>query len=399
MIDDLADRAHDCDFLLDTNILPDFYTRYDRLVPTTCRKLLSPHYALLKREFRINRKKCFPESVTKILISLGGTDPDNQTATVIEALSPLLKGEISLDVVLGAANPNLENLLEKYHEFRGIRFHVQTNKMAELMAGADLFVGSGGTITWERCCIGLPSLVIAIAANQEPASRMLAELGGAKYLGLSTDITQGKILSAVREMLNDPKTLKDMAEIGQMLVDGQGAMRVADAVLNDGARCEELSGDRSLILRDATSNDLKQYFEWANDPEVRMRSYNAGKIGLEEHQTWFNRKLSSKESKLYVLELDGTPVGQIRFEVDEQRGAEIAFSVDGTYRGKGLGKWILRAGARKVRSDLKNPSLHVFGNVMVENQPSAKAFVASGYSLSGRSIIKGKDSYTFSFVE
>ncbi|MDO8208674.1 MAG: UDP-2,4-diacetamido-2,4,6-trideoxy-beta-L-altropyranose hydrolase, partial [Gallionella sp.] len=167
VIDDIADRQHDCDVLLDQNFYADMQTRYAGKVPSHCQLLLGPRYALLRDEFRRFRDQVKPRTgaVKRILVFFGGVDADNYTGRAIEALSEIDVSGFHIDVVIGAQHPRLAEI-EGMCAANGFVCHVQTNRMAELMAAADLAIGAGGSATWERCCLGLPALAFCTADNQ-----------------------------------------------------------------------------------------------------------------------------------------------------------------------------------------------------------------------------------------
>ena len=207
VIDDLADRPHDCDFLLDQNFYPGMERRYKGLVPPGCKQFLGPEFALLRPEFKKARRKLRRRKgkIRRLLVFFGGTDPGNETAKVLAALSLLNRPELRVDVVVGAKNPHKKAIAETCRSLPGVRFHCQTEKMAELMARADLAVGAGGTATWERLYLELPTVTVAVAANQEETLAALAAAKKLWYLGRSTETTPAvyaevleKIISARR---------------------------------------------------------------------------------------------------------------------------------------------------------------------------------------------------------
>ena len=172
VIDDIADRQHDCDVLLDQNFYADMNSRYTGIVPRHCQLLLGPRYALLREEFRQLRKQVKPRTgpVKRIFIFFGGVDSDNYTGRAIESLVNISIHELYVDVVIGSQHPCREQI-EATCARHGFICHVQTSRMAELMTAADLAILAGGTVTWERCCLGLPAVVVITAENQ----RLVAE--------------------------------------------------------------------------------------------------------------------------------------------------------------------------------------------------------------------------------
>jgi UDP-2,4-diacetamido-2,4,6-trideoxy-beta-L-altropyranose hydrolase len=168
-IDDLADRKHDCDLLLDQNYFQETDIRYKDLLPERCDRLLGPKYAMLRPEFREARNFCRMRGngVARVLVYFGGNDPDNLTGMALSALnSPELK-HLLVDVVIGTSNSHQGKLETLADQRVGTRLHIQPECFTELMIRADLCIGAGGTTTWERLCLGLPSLVVTVAENQE----------------------------------------------------------------------------------------------------------------------------------------------------------------------------------------------------------------------------------------
>jgi UDP-2,4-diacetamido-2,4,6-trideoxy-beta-L-altropyranose hydrolase len=232
-IDDLADRDHDCDLLLDQNLYDGVEQRYASKLPAHCRQLIGPHYALLRPEFadaraRFSRRAAKP--VSRLLISFGGIDATNETARVLKALADT--PALFLDVVIGLANPNREEIEELTSRRPGMTLHIGTDRMAALMTDADAFVGAGGSTTWERFCLGLPSLVIAVADNQVATAQHLSKLGAIDYIGRNADLTPARLRAALSRFLADHEGRARMTELGMKLVDGLGAQRVAQAMLD-----------------------------------------------------------------------------------------------------------------------------------------------------------------------
>jgi UDP-2,4-diacetamido-2,4,6-trideoxy-beta-L-altropyranose hydrolase len=226
VIDDLADRHHDCDILLDQNYYADMQTRYNGKVPSHCQLLLGPNYALLREEFRALREQVEVRSgeVKKVLVFFGGIDPDNYTLQAIDALAEMDAG-LKVDVVIGAQHPFVDMIKDSCARY-GFVCYVQTSRMAELMIKADLAIGAGGSASWERCCLGLPAIVISFAENQIEIVSNLTSIGVCDYLlgELSTSYFQERI----RHFLITPASLRLMSYKAYSLVDGQGARRVME---------------------------------------------------------------------------------------------------------------------------------------------------------------------------
>jgi len=232
VIDDLADRRHDCDLLLDQN-LHENTTPYRDLVPADCVTLLGPRYALLRREFSDARLTTSREAgpVERLLITFGGSDPTNETVRALEQLADAgAAGVQHVDVVVGGAAANLAAVTSLAATLPSCRVHVQVSDIATLMSAADLCIGAGGSTMWERCCLGLPTLMVAVADHQVQFCRRLDHLGYARYIGNAAE-RPVEYLAALRAALAEPEILVAMAAKGMRLVDGQGADRVVKRMM------------------------------------------------------------------------------------------------------------------------------------------------------------------------
>jgi len=243
-IDDLADREHDCDVLLDQNFHYNQDQRYLGKVSAHCRLLLGPSFALLRPEFKAMRQQLQARTggVHKILISFGGVDADNLTGQVLEALVSL-NLDIQVDVVIGQQHPQKEKIKKLCDEHR-YACHVQTEQMADLIAQADLAIGAGGSSNWERCCLGLPSIVVSTAINQIPIANELSKLGGCHYVGSIENNTIRKIQESLQYLLRSPKVIENYSKVAFNLVDGEGVFRVLNE-LTSKVRIEVLVSDKN----------------------------------------------------------------------------------------------------------------------------------------------------------
>lgn len=229
-IDDLADRRHECDLLLDQNFAQSPKKRYYGLVPADCALLLGPRFALLRPEYAKARTTDYREKAVKnVLVFFGGSAPSLALKMALSALSRADLGQLDVDVVLGAtAAPEPDFSIPT--RSGGVRFHRGLPHLAHLMAHADIAIGAGGTTTWERMCMGLPSIVASIATNQQPACAALARNGLICYLGPLQATTTEAFAKAISGLAADAKGRFRMAVAGMDMVDGHGANRVANAL-------------------------------------------------------------------------------------------------------------------------------------------------------------------------
>lgn len=232
VIDDLADRAHACDLLLDQNFYYDAATRYRGLVAPACRQLLGPEFALLRPEFAAHRlgRESRMGHVSRALVFFGAGDVGGGTSLTLEALARLANRKFSVDVVIGVNCRNRDVILNRAAQLPEVQCHEFVDNFAAMMAASDLYIGAAGTTTWERCCIGLPSLVIAVAKNQEVAIRDLALAGTVRLLGTIGDVTAATLTEAIRSAVQNPAALALESRRAMALVDGLGASRCAAAL-------------------------------------------------------------------------------------------------------------------------------------------------------------------------
>lgn len=241
-IDDLANRPYDCDLLLDQNLLPDLNHRYDGLLPTYCRALLGPQWALLRPEFAACHPttRQFPtqfsaQQPARLLIFFGGTDGDNLSKVAIGALQQLQESHWLADIVIGQANPHRLLLQQLCAQDRRLTLHIQTPGMAGLMAAADLMIGAGGATHWERACLGLPSLVVALADNQLATTAYMASLGACVDLGVASTLSSRNLASIVDSLLAQPERRRQMSAAASQLVPAGGGVPKLIALLAQGS--------------------------------------------------------------------------------------------------------------------------------------------------------------------
>lgn len=199
VIDDLANRKHDCDILLDQNFYCNFEDRYKGLVGEYCNLFLGPKYALLRDEFYKEKGKKIQKNseIKNIFIFFGGSDLTNDTMKALKALLLLERVDLRVNIVVGTSNIYKEEI-EKFCEiYEWINYYCQVSNIAELMNQADLSIGAGGTATWERAFLGLPAIVISVAENQRQLSIDADKIGIIKYLGPSECVSVSDIVSEI----------------------------------------------------------------------------------------------------------------------------------------------------------------------------------------------------------
>ena len=222
VIDDLANRKHDCDILLDQNYIKND-KRYSLLTNLTTIKLLGPKYALLRQEFRKNiQNKRRYGKVKKVFVYFGASDPNNLIGMALKVFTDSNLKHLSVDLVIGLFNPHQSEIEKELIKFPNIKLHVQIDNISNLMLRADLALGAGGSTTWERMALGLPSIVITTADNQIAFTKELYNDGLIDWLGNSDQISIHKISNAIIYAISNSNELKQQSKKCQQLVDGKG---------------------------------------------------------------------------------------------------------------------------------------------------------------------------------
>lgn len=367
-IDDIADRHHDCDVLLDQNFYSDMQTRYTGKVPSHCELLMGPRYALLRDEFRKLREQVKPRtgSVKRILVFFGGVDADNYTGLAIKALVELAVKELHVDVVIGAQHPCRAEIVEICAK-QGYDCYVQTNRMAELMAVADLAIGAGGSATWERCCLGLPTLVFCTADNQQ---RQLADAAceGLLYSPeIKADLKRA-IQTHTCALIENANLREHISRNSMQVVNGRGVVRVIASL-----------GICDIEIRMARPDDSEKLFQWRNHPSIREISRNPNVIDWQDHQKWFASVLTNPEQMLLIGLRAESPVGVVRFDKRNDE-AEISIYVVPESTSFGSGQSLLQSAERWLAANYPE-IIKIGAHVLGANERSQRLFSGAGYQV------------------
>ena len=226
--DDLADRVHDCDLLLDsTHGRPK--TDYAGLVPHDCQILAGSSYAILRDEFDVDaqsilsiRKKSIGREIKRILVMMGGTDHTNISMRVLRSLNEL-NISATVTVVLGKTAPYIDEVREFCSSTVGYELIVGTNEVSKIMMDHDICIGAAGTSSWERCALGLPSALVVFAENQRLIAANLEGSGAIRYL--PTDFDKEELQETIRLIFEEDTYLK-MVSNCLSICDGRGVSRI-----------------------------------------------------------------------------------------------------------------------------------------------------------------------------
>lgn len=371
VIDDIADRQHDCDVLLDQNLYADTQTRYTGKVPVHSQLLLGPRYALLRDEFRQMHEQTKPRTgpVKRVLVFFGGVDADNYTGRAIEALSEIGFSNLQVDVVIGAQHPHREQIALAC---TGNVFvcHMQTDKMAELMAKADLAIGAGGIATWERCCLGLPTLAFCTADNQQ---RQISDAAreGLLYSPEIMDNLGHAIQKHICALVENEQLRCLISRKCIEAVDGRGVSRVIKML-----GC--IDKKWTVNVRQAASEDAVLVWPWRNNEATRRFFFDPSPVSLATHLAWWERSVSDPNRVLLLGKLNGQEFGVIRYDLADQRRATVSIYLNPEMTGRGLGEALLRAGQDWLRQNHQEIDT-VIAEVIPHNVASTRIFLAAGF--------------------
>jgi UDP-2,4-diacetamido-2,4,6-trideoxy-beta-L-altropyranose hydrolase len=357
--------------------------------------LLGARYALLRPEF-LKWQDChweIPEVARKVLVTLGGSDPDNVTLKVIRGLREAKVEGLETKVVVGPQNPHLLELQRAVRDCPApIHLMHSSQDMAGLMAWADVAISGAGSTCWELAYMGLPAVLLVLAENQRSGAEGLHQAGAAVNLGWHQQVKVSEITDELTVLCHDYRRRQELSYNSQRLIDGKGAQRVLNVLaLLDGS---ELDQD-SFKIRLAAPGDAAQMWRLANDPVVRQNSFNQEPIPWESHIAWYHQKLTYPDSRIWVLDVGGLVVAQARYDRDGPGSAVIDFSVAPAFRGKGLGTMILTTTCQDACRQLGIKSVR--GIVFKDNVPSAHAFAKAGFICTDEVQQQGQSCYAFEF--
>ena len=364
-IDDLADRDHDCDLLCDSNLTwqpKDYSAR----IPAGAKLLLGPRYALLRDGFakarhRLNRSA--GGAGQRLFVNIGATDSTGLLPIIVDGIARA-GFDGAVDIVIAAQAPGRVALTQKLAAapFPG-RLHVDAGTVPTLMAQADLAIGAAGATAWERCCLGLPSLVVIAADNQRHVAAGLMAAGAVQLL--EPGFTAGSLAAALAPLLRACDARAAMAARAGRLCDGLGCGRMAEALLFP---------TNGVTLRPVEPGDCDIVLQWQGEPGARRFAREPRVPSVPEHAAWFAAKLDHPSCVFHIVEVGKTPAGFLRLDYRPDTDSyEVSILVAQAFRGRGA------AGAALgiVRRMLPWAELRAW--VRPENVVSVGLFREAGY--------------------
>ncbi len=340
------------------------------------RLALGPAYALLRQPFK-NVQPGNISSIENVLICFGGSDMNNLTQkTALAVLDlPYIK---EVHLITGASYQHQETLEKLIKNYLGKIFaHQQLSAadMVNLMRHCHVSIAPASTISYELCSVGIGLVTGTSAANQQNIAHFLTKEGCALNIGDFHQATHEQIHNAIRTL--------NVAGIRQQ-VQRQQQIFKPDTTSLLIKIFQRLAMEQTISYRESSQEDLITYFEWTNEPETRRQAMHPDSISLENHSSWFLKKIASNNDFMFIFEQE-EPIGQVRFDAVESHYL-ISYSVDQQYRGKGLGTVLIKLGLEALQKKLgKRPV--VIAYVKPANTASLKVFEQNSFVHRGRKMM------------
>jgi len=363
-IDDLV-RKHDADIILDQTLMRtaiEYASSDTKVLAGVDYSLLNPLFSA-KREYALEAKTLSTDF--KVLVSMGGIDQDNITLQVLNTLNKELQNKPKVTVLLSSKAPNYDEV--KYFCSQNIDWieHLDfVENMADVMLTHDVSIGAPGTTSWERACLGLPSLIIPLAENQQTIAKNLVKRNAA-ILVEQTNIEQ-QLIPSFLTLINK---WDEYRQANLKLCDGLGVNRVVNSINN-----LFLQNDNFFIDR-ATTEDIKQVYDWQCHPQTRKYALVSEVPSWDMHQNWMLKKLDSSQDFFYIIKSyqEYVPVGVVRLDRQKQSEYIVSIFVSPEYYGQGIAKWALN------HIDIIHRNITIHATVLEKNIASQKLFTSAGY--------------------
>lgn len=387
VLDDLARNKHECDFLLDQT-LGRHATDYAPLITKECQLLLGPLYAPLRPQFLAARESSLirrskGQSIESILINFGGVGVPGLVEMALESLARVdFNGQVT--VVLGQApNEPIKGFIDANDFPFGVSLRGYVDNIVDFMSRADLAIGATGTSSWERCCLGLPAVVVTIADNQNKIAQELANVGACVFIGKWGEVDVDDLANGLRILCNDPIALHHAGAAAMTVSDGRGGLRTILALLGS----VHAKDARDVSLRLIEPEDEETLLEWQRAPGTRQYARNPDIPSAQEHSKWFQSRLVDQINTTCIINFCGNMAGVVRLDalddLNGQRQFEVAIHVAPEFCRLGLAQAALTLIRRLYPADV------LMAEVAVGNIGSQKLFERAGYEIN--------DGYYFSF--
>lgn len=369
VIDDLANRKHACDFLIDQTMGRGPKT-YKKLMTKETQYLLGEDFAIMDEKFQFLRLESdISTKVKRILVNFGGADPNKAALKTLKALTKLDVLSNTVFTVISGNDNNYYNELKNYkkeNDLYNVELLKFTKRMPEIMSQSDLIIGAGGVSCYERCCLKKPSIVYETADNQRDNIKALSKAKAVINLGLIENFDEKKLVKTIKDLLKE-KSLKVLSERASLVTDGKGSSRISNFIF--GKRIN----DKSLILKQAKLEDSDLLYKWQSAPGTRKYALNPAVPSYEEHQEWYSNSLIRDGRVIYFAFNGEEQVAYIRLDFIDNKNAIISIVVKPELKSKGLGTEVLKQ-CVDIYKDI-----NIYAQIKEENIASVKAFTKAGF--------------------
>ncbi len=358
VIDDLADRQHDCDFLLDQNLFIDKDSRYKNLVPAHCTLLLGSGFALLRDEFVKLRKRCKARtgSIKRVLVYFGSIDVDNYTAIAIQALVSIHKPNLQVDVVIGIQHPFLRQIQSLCIDNNFV-CHIQTQHIAELIIAADLAIGAGGISTYERLFLRLPAILKPVSFNQIESLTYMSSIGLFELFSTPTDLEYKLRHILQNENSSPPDCVED------------GSSKLAKLMMTEFTHLKPLK-----------PQDVRRTYHWLQNNQLREDFVIADSPRRPEHFIYWRKLLQDPEQRVFSIFYFEKHVGNCGLKNIDigNRTSEIwIYLADLSARGRGVADSAIKTLLVQAQNDLS--CIKVYLHVVKTNLAAIRLYKDNGF--------------------
>ena len=387
VIDDLADRKHQCDILLDQTFGRQ-YDDYVALVPINCELLLGSQYALLRHEFAkwrlysLDRRSKL--EFKQLLINMGGVDVNNVTGQVLQELKTCnLPNDINITIVMGDSAPHLEDIrtIASVSPYKMI-VKVNVENMAEIMANADIAIGAAGATTWERCCLGLPTIQIIIAKNQFFSAENLARHHAVKLLREIKEVTY---------LLKNPNEwMKGVGYTASKICDGMGVYKVFNKMTNYKILFENFGEVELCNYVNLNADDKILALNMRNHPQIKKWMYNQNNISKTSHFEFIKNLENDIEQRYFLVKQQKNIIGSINFsQINLHNSVEFGLYTNPFKSLKSAGKILEAAAIHYAFRELDVNKLKL--KVFTDNERAINFYKKCGFKLIDTRKVNNKD--------
>ena len=362
VIDDLADRKHHCDILLDQTFGRQ-QEDYLALTPKDCKLLLGSQYALLRPEFAewrgVSLERRSKPEFKQLLINMGGVDVDNVTEKVLDELKICnLPNDLKITVVMGGLAPHLESVKSKAITLPyKTEVKVDVGNMAEIMANSDIAIGAAGSTTWERCCLGLPTIQIVTAKNQQFSAETLARQNIVKLAK--------KIKEATYPLESASKWMKDISSSALEVCDGMGSYKVLNKMTDCKIMLKKFGEIDLYNYVNLNENDKALVLSMRNHPEIKKWMHNQDNIPDTTHYEFIESLESQIDQRYFLVKRKNSIIGSINFsEINFENSVDFGIYTNPFLQIKGAGRLLESAASEYAFIELgvKKIKLEVYSD-------------------------------------